>query len=209
MGKRIVAAFDFDGTLTTKDTLWEFIKFSKGKWRLYAGMLACSPILVAYLLHLYPNDKAKQVVFCHFFKGMAYDRFRLLGEAFASRVNDIVNLPMLEKLEAHYRSGATVCVVSASISEWVEPWCKAHHVSHVLCTQIEVSEHGILTGRFLSKNCYGKEKVRRLLDVEPHRETYHLIAYGDSGGDTELLRFADEGHIIRHIFTSIQLPQKP
>ncbi len=53
--------------------------------------------------------------------------------------------------------------------------------------------HGRLTGRFSSRNCYGQEKVNRLLRVEPHRETYRLIAYGDSRGDREMLAFADEG----------------
>ena len=33
--KRTVAVFDFDGTLTTKDTLLEFIKFSCGTGKFY------------------------------------------------------------------------------------------------------------------------------------------------------------------------------
>jgi phosphoserine phosphatase len=53
---------------------------------------------------------------------------------------------------------------------------------------------GRLTGRFLTKNCYGQEKVNRIKELYPHREEYHLTAYGDSNGDRELLAFADEAH---------------
>jgi phosphoserine phosphatase len=44
---------------------------------------------------------------------------------------------------------------------------------------------------FISKNCYGQEKVNRLLEVEPDRKNYYLYAYGDSRGDREMLAFAD------------------
>lgn len=49
--------------------------------------------------------------------------------------------------------------------------------------------NGILTGRFLSANCYGQEKVNRLLEKEPERDSYILYAYGDSRRDRELLAF--------------------
>jgi len=65
----------------------------------------------------------------------------------------------------------------------------------VLGTQIEVID-GRLTGRFLTPNCYGQEKVRRILTLHPDRSAYHLTAYGDSRGDREMLAFADEAHMI-------------
>jgi HAD superfamily phosphoserine phosphatase-like hydrolase len=86
--------------------------------------------------------------------------------------------------------GAEVVIVSASIDNWVQPFFA--NVT-VLGTQIEVKD-GLLTGRFLTKNCYGQEKVNRILACYPHREDYHLTAYGDSRGDKELLAFADESH---------------
>jgi phosphoserine phosphatase len=60
-------------------------------------------------------------------------------------------------------------------------------------TQIEIKD-GLLTGRFLTKNCYGQEKANRILALYPNRSEYHLTAYGDSRGDKELLAFADESH---------------
>ena len=54
-----------------------------------------------------------------------------------------------------------------------------------------------LTGNFSSKNCYGQEKVNRLLEKEPDRTNYILYAYGDSAGDKEIIEFADYGYYIK------------
>ena len=81
-------------------------------------------------------------------------------------------------------------IVSASIDNWVQPFFPE---VKVLGTQIEVV-NGKLTGRFLTKNCYGQEKVNRILALYPNRTDYHLTAYGDSRGDKEMLAFADESY---------------
>jgi hypothetical protein len=59
--------FDFDGTITTKDTLLEFIKFSKGKLNFLSGFLIYSPFLVAYKLGIISNQSAKEKVLATFF----------------------------------------------------------------------------------------------------------------------------------------------
>ena len=70
-------------------------------------------------------------------------------------------------------------------------------VTATIGTKVEVDPGGKLTGRFLTKNCYGPEKVNRLLEIEPDRRKYFLYAYGDSRGDKEILEFADRGIMIR------------
>ena len=66
-------------------------------------------------------------------------------------------------------------------------------IESLLATNIEVDSAGLITGKFLSPNCYGREKVIRLLEKEPDRNSYTLFAYGDSRGDRELIEFADKG----------------
>ena len=194
--KERVVVFDFDGTLTRKDTLFEFIRFAKGKYALLCGIIRNSPFIIAYLLKFYPNYKAKQRLFSYFFKGMSYDEFRLIGRNFSKEIDLFVNHPQLLLLKKHLQDGDKVYVISASITEWVSPWCFAQGITHVLCTDVEVTDSLKLTGRFRTKNCYGQEKVNRLLEIESDRHSYWLIAYGESKGDREMLSFADEGHLI-------------
>ena len=132
-------------------------------------------------------------IFSHFFKGWEYNDFKAKGQLFANEIEKMENRKMLEKLNDHLNHSDVVYVISASIFEWVQPWCEKIGVSRVLATQIEVDANGIISGRFATKNCYGKEKVRRLLEVEPERRSYILYAYGDSRGDKEMIAFSDYG----------------
>ena len=192
MPKAKLFAFDFDGTLTTRDTLIEFIRYACGTVRFLLGFLLYSPLLVLMKLRLYSNGKAKQKVFAHFFKGMTIEAFDTLCQDFASTHRHLLRPEVVSQLEQALSEGAEVLIVSASIDNWVQPFFPK---VKVLGTQIEVID-GRLTGRFLTPNCYGQEKVRRILTLHPDRSAYHLTAYGDSRGDREMLAFADEAHMI-------------
>ena len=192
-----VFAFDFDGTLTTRDTLLEFIRFACGTQKLLLGFLLYSPLLVLMKLRLYPNGKAKQKVFAHFFKGMSIRKFNALCNIFALTSRHLLRSDVVSQLEQALDEGAEVLIVSASIDNWVQLFFSnpSNPLLKVLGTKIEVVD-GHLTGRFLTPNCYGQEKVRRILALYPDRSEYHLTAFGDSRGDREMLAFADEAHLI-------------
>ena len=185
-----IYAFDFDGTLTTKDTLIEFIRYAKGSMALGLGFMRYAHLLVLMKMGLYPNYKAKQKVFAHFFKDTTLDDFNALCKAFAASSSHLLRPNAIEAINHAIKEGSEVLIVSASIDNWVQPFFLQ---VKVVGTQIEVID-GKLTGRFLSKNCYGQEKVNRILSLYPNRQDYHLTAYGDSRGDKEMLAFADESY---------------
>ena len=185
-----IYAFDFDGTLTIKDSLLAFIRFAKGDLSFVLGFLRYAHLLVLMKLGLYPNYKAKQKVFAHFFKGMTVGDFDALCQRFANDYRELLRPEGVNAIVQAQNEGSEVLIVSASIDNWVQPFFPS---VKVVGTQIEVME-GRLTGQFLTKNCYGQEKVERILALYPQRETYELITFGDSRGDKELLAFADEAH---------------
>ena len=185
-----IYAFDFDGTITTKDTLIEFIRYAKGSMALGLGFMRYAHLLVLMKIGLYPNYKAKQKVFAHFFKDTTLDDFNALCKAFAASSSHLLRPNAIEAINHAIKEGSEVLIVSASIDNWVQPFFDD---VKVLGTQIEVMD-GKLTGRFLTRNCYGQEKVNRILSLYPNRQDYHLTAYGDSRGDKEMLAFADESY---------------
>lgn len=192
--KRVVAAFDFDGTLTKGDTFLPFIRFVKGESTFWKGLFFTMPYWAAFAVGLYSNAKAKQKLFSYYFKGMKYDEFRAYGEEFAASFPDSCIRPKAwEALKGHLSRGNRVYIVSASLMGWVEPFFRDLSGVTVLATLAETDPEGKLTGRFRSPNCYGPEKVRRLSACEPVRESYTLYAYGDSKGDKELIELADFG----------------
>lgn len=217
-----IFVFDFDGTLTHADTLLAFIRFACGPVRMCMGFALYAPLLVLMKLKLYPNYKAKQKVFAHFFRGMTLTRFDALCTAFAQQGEHLLR-PAARSFINTVRSEAyAMAIVSASIDNWVRPFAemylqsdnaqdksqdnvqgnvqdniKDHKPSSpiiVLGTKVEVDAAGCLTGRFATPNCYGPEKVRRIEAVWPHREQYDVSAFGDSRGDKEMLAYADQGY---------------
>jgi HAD superfamily hydrolase (TIGR01490 family) len=194
MTRETIAVFDFDGTITKKDTLLEFVKFSKGKKQFYLGFFLFSPLLVAMKLKLYPNWKAKQKLFSYFYKNIPVKQFNEWGNGFSSEINKIVRPKAMETIKLHKENGNKTIIISASVENWIKPWAeKIIGIETIIATEIEIDKNGLLTGRFLTKNCYGQEKVNRLLEMFPNRKDYKFIAYGDSRGDKEMIDFADEG----------------
>lgn len=190
-----VYVFDFDGTLTTRDTLIEFIRFAKGNVSFVIGFLLFSPILVLMKLGWYPNWKAKQKVFSYFFKGMSIREFEEKCKNFAECRAELVRLKGLKAVDKAVDENAKVVIVSASIENWVRAFFRQFGLDMVIIsgTKIEV-KNAVVTGQFIGNNCYGPEKVRRIQELFPDRKQYKLIAFGDSKGDKELLTYADESH---------------
>lgn len=185
--------FDFDGTLTRRDTFLELIGYAFGRRRLFLGLLLYSPVLVLMKLHLFSNSRAKELVFGHFFRGMAEERFRKLCEDFASERKDLLRPSTTAVLRNMLSKGEACYVVSASSPAWVEPMLRDFQGVKVTGTEWETKD-GLLTGRMATPNCYGKEKVRRLMELVPDLKTKHIVAYGDSRGDKEIMEIADERH---------------
>jgi phosphatidylglycerophosphatase C len=188
--KSVIAAFDFDGTITTKDTLFDFIQYSFGWPKFIIGMLLFLPTFTSYLLKNISNSAAKEKLFSIFFKGFEFEDFQKLGENYIKKINQILNYETIGKINWHKNEGDKLIIISASIENWIEPWAKECGFEYVLATKAEVKD-GKLTGKFSSKNCHGAEKVNRLLAEFPDRRMYTLYAYGDSSGDTELLAEAE------------------
>lgn len=187
-----IAIFDFDGTITKHDSMFRFILFSKGFLMTFLGLFLYSPIIVLYKIGIISNELAKQKLFAFYFRNMKYDDFIGFCELFALNIENDIRIEARNQLKKFNKENIPVNIVSASIDEWIKPWALKNGIHSVIATKIEIDENGLLTGRFASRNCYGLEKVNRLKDVLSGDE--YIIVYGDSDGDKELLKYADESY---------------
>lgn len=187
----VLAVFDFDGTITRKDSFRHFLQYALNGSDYIRGLLRLSPVLIGYFLRMVSNDVAKQKVFAHFFGGWPADEFAALAQKYASsEIGNIVRPAAIVRIEWHKQRQHEVVVVSASLESWLGHWCRAQGVE-LISTEIE-EQNGVLTGRFRTPNCYGSEKARRLKDRFDFSRIDYVYAYGDSAGDRDMLALADE-----------------
>lgn len=186
-----LALFDFDGTLSTKDSLDEFLKYSVSKKRYLLNMLKFIPYFALWKVGVINNSRAKERLFEIFFKGMDESLFRAKAKSFSLyKLDSIINKDRIKILQEHQKQGTRVIIVSASMRCWLEPWCLKNGVE-LLSTELKF-EDGKYSGKFLTPNCHGQEKARRIKEYLNLDEYERVYAYGDSSGDTQMLLLADE-----------------
>jgi HAD superfamily hydrolase (TIGR01490 family) len=193
-----LALFDFDGTLTTRDSLMPFLRHVVGTPRFVAGLAATSLPLLSYALGSTANDVAKQRVLAHFLRGRDLAEIESAGRAFArDHLPGLLRPATLAALQTHRAAGDTCVLVSASLDVYLQPWADQHGFAAVLCSRLEVDTQQQVTGRIQPANCYGPEKARRIHEWLAGRQPSHITAWGDSRGDAEMFALADTVHQVR------------
>jgi phosphatidylglycerophosphatase C len=189
---RPVVAFDFDGTITTKDTLRLFLTRIRGHRELATTFARHAPQLGMALRGGAARDRAKQLICMDVLGGLRLDR----AEAAASETADAVRHHLIRpdaeaRIRWHRAQGHRIIVVSASFQAYVAPVAASLGIEEVIATRWEVdSESGVLTGRLDGLNVRSEAKVTLLEDLlgGPCRLAY---AYGNSSGDTAMLARAE------------------
>lgn len=191
--KPVIAAFDFDGTITTKDMLFPFLcqLHTCPENLLYSIKLL--PILFGYKLKLMTNHDAKQKLLNQFIHDFSFTDLQHIAENFAkTTIPAYIRPEALERIRWHQAQKHRCILVSAGLEIYLQPWAKSVGFDQIIATQLEVEDKKT-QGKIKGKNCFGQEKVTRLLDQVGPRENFILYAYGDSRGDRELLAIADYG----------------
>jgi phosphatidylglycerophosphatase C len=187
----VVAAFDVDGTLTTRDCVTPFLLRAAGA-RLWMTLLA-HPIALGGSLVRRDRDALKELA-CSALRGREAAELDRLGATFAREVaSGRLRADTTARLRRHRELGHTVILASASLDAYLAPLGELLDVDGVVCTRLQRGPDGRLTGRLVGANCRGPEKARRVaewLDQAGLADAV-LWAYGDSAGDDELLDAAD------------------
>jgi phosphatidylglycerophosphatase C len=186
-----LALFDFDGTITTKGTYPGFIRFAVRARRKAAGAIVLSPLIAGYRLGLVSDLVMRKVMSRLGFWRDDLERLRRLGERYAQEVlPDLIRPIAIERIAWHQARGDRVVVVSASLDVYLEPWCRSVGVD-VICTRLEATDNRC-TGRYVSGDCCGEEKPRRVRERYPLSEYGTVYAYGDTEEDRPMLAIAEK-----------------
>ncbi|OUL70316.1 HAD-IB family hydrolase [Paraburkholderia hospita] len=188
MSKTTLALFDFDGTITTKDTFAPYLVRAFGWTRVSCAFASLGLNALMVTAGFSTRDRFKERLLARLFTAVDYGRLESAGIEHASYVVRWYRSQALERITWHRERGHRLIMVSASLDLYLSPVARGLGFDDLLCTEIE--RHGSRsTGRMKGLNCRAAEKVRRverLLD-RPLSD-FEVYAYGDSEGDTEMLQ---------------------
>ena len=190
--QRPLVAFDFDGTLSFRDSFVAFLTWRTGLVRRTVGFALLSSALLAYLGHRDRGRLKAAAVRIHL-KGLKRADLEADCNAFASSpLGRRLIRPDAEQCWRRWRdAGAELVIVTASPEEIVAPFAKRLGADRLIGTRLVFDAEDRVEGDLETPNCRGPEKVVRLQDV--YGPDVHLTAaYGDSSGDREMLGLAGE-----------------
>lgn len=193
----IVAAFDLDKTLTTRDCVLPFL-WRTGRWRFARRLIVRLPVLLVAGLRR-DRDTAKAILTRSALRGRAADEVGELGQEFASIVLASWMRPdTAARLRWHLGVGHDVVIVSASYDAYVRHIAEGLGARAALATRLAVDASGLCTGELDGINCRGPEKVSRLRTwfADEGISPGIVYAYGDSSGDRHLLGMSSHPHLV-------------
>ena len=181
------ALYDFDGTITTKDTtillLIELLKLRP--WRFFGLIWFLFGMMVASSSESKQRHKNKAIGYL--IKNLGDIHLSVALQEFRNKVKFLYRSLVLTSIDQAIQDGCTVIIVTASPS-----FAISHCVSDlpvlVLGTEFE-KEENIYTGLLKSKNCYGQEKVNRLNEWATSNNTTLSVqlAWSDHFSDFDML----------------------
>lgn len=184
--------FDFDGTLTYKDTMFMYLKFyDSTKYRIQ--FLRHVPLFILLKLKLAETEKVKKSFIGSILRGQTQEKIEQKSKQFFEQhYPKIVRENALDFIKNIDRNNTQSLLVTASLDIWVKPFAEELKME-LVSTRAEF-KNGVFTGNFVGKNCNGKEKLIRIKEEINDSKYDKIIAFGDTSGDRPMLKWANEGH---------------
>lgn len=195
MPARRVAAFDFDGTLTRRDTLLPFLVRACGARTVARAVSRVSPGAARARLgrleaEIHHRDATKAALLGALLAGREAAWFAQAGRDYARTLGRRMRPEMADQVAWHRSHGHELVIVSASLLTYLEPYARSEGFSQVIAVGMEVDGSGLLTGEMTGPNVRGPEKAVRLQAWLDGDTPDLLWGYGNSDGDADLLRLA-------------------
>lgn len=186
-----LALFDFDGTLTVREMMPDFMYAAVAPTRLAIGRVVLAPLVLGYRAGWVSGNRVRAGIVDFGFRGVPEARMQAAGMMFANDVlPGALRADAMARLQWHRDRGDTVAVVSGGLDIYLSHWCETQGVD-LLCSRLEVrKEH--MTGRYRGAQCVGEEKVRRIRERYDLPRYERIHAYGDTHEDHAMLGLAHE-----------------
>ena len=197
-----LAIFDIDYTITKKETLMEFYKYSLEEdiknirflpRALYSGLM--------YGVGIYDERRVKEC-FLKFIDNIEEEKLQELVKRFyKNRLSKILYKDAVDMMYKLKKEGYDIYLISASPEFYINEFYNIDVVDKVIGTRFEFKE-GKFIRKMLGSNCKGEEKVKRLKEVlsKENIEVDFKDSYmfSDSLSDKPLLDLVGKPYLINY-----------
>ena len=189
---RPIVAFDFDGTLTNRDSFTAFLRWRAGPGRYAAGLIKLIPQAILFVFNR-DRGRMKAAAARIYLGEMSRNEIADLARTFAERnAQQLFRPDAVRTWRKWQAAGARLAIVTASPEILIAPFARGLGADVLIGTLFEFDAHDQFTGRLTGANCRGPEKVRRLREVFGEDMALEA-AYGDTSGDREMLALTEGG----------------
>lgn len=174
--------YDFDGTIYSGDSTIDFFFFAlKNKPSLIIYLPSQVTGFILYGLKKITKTELKEYFF-KFLKGI--DACKLAETFWEENVKKIYPWYLSQQ-------NSDDMIISASPSFLLKPLCKKLGIKFLIASKVDFTN-----GKFISENCRGIEKVRRL--AEEYHITHIEKFYSDSISDLPLAQIANHAFFVKN-----------
>jgi HAD superfamily hydrolase (TIGR01490 family) len=194
-GAHIAAFFDFDGTIIQGYSASDF--YGHRLKRFEIGPLEVARTLILSLRGITTEEEFERLVTLGF-AGLAgrseHDLTQIGERLFAQQIAGRVFPEAWQLIKAHERMNHTIVIASSASRFQVEPAARALGVEHVLCTPLEVTDNGILTGRPGGPSLWREGKAAAVRAFAASHGISLTDSFAYSNGDEDIPFLSTAGH---------------
>jgi HAD superfamily hydrolase (TIGR01490 family) len=206
MPGRRAAFFDFDKTLLDCESSRLLIRYMGIHRRHFFSEKHLNPlfvirVLVMYQLykhHIYPDEKMTALLL-NFFRGRRLSTFESIAEdLFENHYRPHLAPNVMACVEAHRKKGDILVLISGGLKYILNVVARELGFDHLLCTELETGQDGLLTGRAEGIICVDSSKKflceKLALDLGIDLES--SSAYGNHQADIPMLETVGNAFVV-------------
>ena len=195
----LIAVFDFDGTLIKKDSMiLLFFRYFNLSIRNVPRFCRLTLETLKYFLKVYSQKEFKEIYINLIISSSRFKEVGALFDDFSKYLLGLVFMGAKEKIIELKNKGYKTILLSASPDLYLEKISRELGFSELICTKTVCSDSKIVVSGL---NCYGKNKIKMLLDSfsEDRVNWKGSYCYSDSESDRALLNLFGNPYIANNV----------
>jgi HAD superfamily hydrolase (TIGR01490 family) len=198
--RRIAAFFDFDETLLEVESGRLGIQWLRERRMVPLGYIF--KILVAKFLYqrrLLSDERMVKIMLTFYKKKRLADFQKGADNFYQSYLKPHLAPGILSRVRHHKKEGHLLVLISGSVRYLLEPVVNDLGFDHLLCTDLEVDQNGLMTGKPAGLVCVDRNKKKLTLNLARKLELdlAKSYAYGNHHSDLPLLEIVGNPYAVQ------------